>query len=135
LYYSLPFLDEDSMKTAVGFLFAIGFSMCVTNRAYAAYDFCTTSTGVGLLSESPSAGSTAHMVEANATNCSNLCTGTGGGKRAYIEFADKELYAAALSNNQTSPRPSVIIAWETGVASKGSVINGVTACRLIAIRY
>lgn len=105
------------------------------SEAYA-YSYCISSTGVAVLSESTTAGGTAHMIEANGTDCSNLCTANGG-RRAYIDFADKELFAAALTNSYSGTSPStrraVVISWETGAPSKGSVVNGAVTCKVVAM--
>lgn len=99
-------------------------------NSVSATDYCTSSNGVTMVAGSTVSGASAHLIFANPSNCSNLCS-LNGGRAAYIEFADKELYAIALSNSNMSTRPSLTLVWETS-SSKGINGSNVT-CRIISI--
>ena len=107
-------------------------------QAHATISYCVSSSGINLLAEgSTNSDGTAHVVNA-LQGCSNLCTGSNGLKNGYIEFADKDLYAQALtlSNNYISgARLPVVIVFDSGQSpAKGSAYSVTTACRIISLQ-
>jgi hypothetical protein len=103
-------------------------------RAFAiSQTFCATTLHV--LPESETAGDTAHVVDLlDTTACSSACTiGSSGLRRAYIEFTDKDLYAAALTATTAGGTWDVSFQYGTGVDSKGGSTHNYYACRVLSI--
>jgi hypothetical protein len=61
------------------------------------------------------------------------CTGLCSGNRAYIEFADKAMFAQALSARNSGE--TVTIQVETAAPAKGSATHGTTTCKVISLWY
>lgn len=87
-------------------------------------------TGLGLFTHSQTDGETAHIV--GFTNCNSACTPPGFNiKRAYIEFADKQLYAQALTASENGLAYNV--AFKDDATAKGNFTHGYYTCKIISI--
>jgi hypothetical protein len=108
-------------------ILGIGF---IATPAYATRYTCSTT--IGLLPSSTQDGSTAHVVGLSYTGCPDACLVTGYGfRRAYIEFADKDLFAMALTARMNGGTFGVT--FDDGVTSKGGSSHGSYPCRIVSI--
>jgi|SRR5579883_6031 len=123
------------MRKVHVFLIAIGsfVSVLIAGNAEAAIVVCSSPFTLLTDAETDSAVADAHIVAlSDTTACSAVCTTTGAGdKRAYVDFADRQLYAALLAAYLKGGTHSFAV--DTAATTKGSAgVHGTTSCRIIS---
>lgn len=99
------------------------------HNAFAAQVYC--SSAVVLYPTSETGGDTAHVLRfTDNTACSNACNLGGSTPRsAYIDYADKQLFAYALT--ATNNGALYGIEFETTAPSRGSGLHGYYTCKVL----
>jgi hypothetical protein len=124
---------------------AVGLIALMAPDAYS-LDYCVTTGGISIISEgttSTGAG-TAHYVQVGGSDCNGvgtgsaaLCVGSNSNRAAYIDLAEKDLFAATLSaamaRNTSNAKFNFVLVWETAGSAKGSSYSGQTLCHLVSI--
>jgi hypothetical protein len=112
-------------------------------------DYCLANSGIAIIAEGGTTDGTAHIIQVGGSDCNGsggsgsaaLCTNSNGNRGAYIDYSEKDLFAAALSaantRNTSNARFGMVLVWEhgTGISTKGSTYSSTSACHLVSIGY